>query len=136
MTPVADYEDRLAKYASGLVSKPFVWGQTDCVALAARAVDCIYGTNWFANVVTWESESEAREACARMSVEQYLEAQGATQVDTQAAVTGDILVGVHDDLWTVYVVTGTHVLSSMPDRGVILLRLRDLSGLTLHCWRL
>lgn len=127
LTRHADFMQRLMAFAQAEMGRPFIWGKTNCVALALRALDaqCADSTLWH----RWQRRmtSPARvaaflrqhdfDACTAL-----LGQAGLTLIDPAYAQPGDLLLYSTPEWAFAAGVNLGHagVLSSTPERGVAL----------------
>lgn len=137
MTP----ELRLMAFVRAELGRPFVWGDTNCVALALRAVDAMHGTELFARHRHRMCSAIRAQAWARkhgaVGVIIELLRDGLIEVDPNYAQPGDILVGTtQDGQIAAHVCLGTRVLSSTEADGVIQVRQAGLVPSPSHAARM
>lgn len=123
---------RLMEFVRSEVGRPFEWGETNCLALALRAVDAMRGTTLHATHRHRMSSAARALAGTRKhgldGVVRFLQQHGLIELAPNFAQEGDILLGLSEDgQIAAHVSLGTRVLSSTPDDGVILLRLATVS---------
>jgi hypothetical protein len=128
MTP----ELRLMAFARAELGRPFAWGDTNCVALALRAVDAMHGTELF--IRHRRHMRSARRALAwtrdhgTVGVIIELLRDGLVEVDPRYAQPGDLLIGTTPDgQIAAHVCLGERVLSSTEADGVIQVRRTGLA---------
>lgn len=120
------WETRLVAWADTVLGKPYVWGETDCLSLAATAVREITGTPL--PVPSYRSALAARQEVARVLEEHEtigaaLQHHGARWIGSAAwAQPGDLLVWEPTAEWPfpeVAVVVGVHIVTADEHRGVV-----------------
>jgi hypothetical protein len=120
MRRLPDWEQRLLRWAERELGVPFIWGVTDCHALAVRAFACMYG--YLPPVPTWTTKSQAlRFLASRWQPTEALPRLGAFAVQPGYCQRGDIVVEPPKDtqLSGVLVALGQGVfLTSQPDKVV------------------
>lgn len=126
-----DADLRLIAFAREHLGKPFVWGETNCLALALRALDAQCGTD----IATRHSKYMASELRAMAWVARHglagvvnrLLAEGAVEVAPAFIQSGDIaLVEMPGNIGAATYL-GRNYLSSSSALGVIQLRPTDLA---------
>jgi len=125
-------EVRLMEFVRTELGRPFEWGETNCLALALRAVDAMHGTHLHATHKHRMSSATRALAGTRKhglnGVMEFLLGHGLVAIDPPFAQEGDILLGLTDDgQIAAHVSLGNRVLSSTQADGVILLRLATVS---------
>lgn len=111
-----DSAERLIEYLDAHRALPFVWGQTDCAALAIGALSAAFpGLAAELPAVTWGTEAAARVVAGHLEVPACL-----VPIALSDAVSGDVLRGWWRDggLPSWWVVAGSQCVSSWPDAGV------------------
>jgi len=89
-----DWELRLAAFARAQCGQPFVWGQTNCVSLALRALDAMHGSNLQA--LHWRSMRSQTRALAWVhrnglaGLVEVLQGAGLVQVPRNFEQPGDV----------------------------------------------
>ncbi|WP_372808297.1 DUF6950 family protein [Pontiella sp.] len=123
-----DWDIRLIEFAAAVKGMPFEWGNTNCAALAAGAVDAMLGTDHFAAQRALDlSEERAREMSNACETRKALLDAGLMPVENpRLAQRGDIIYAVFDGWECVHVVVGKYALSSTMERGVCFVRLSGL----------
>lgn len=121
-----DTYKELCAWANSVRGTAFVWGETDCVMLAASALDVILGRDvsgrWRGQ---WDSEESAMAYDDMPSV--ALAALGLVAVTPAESGNGDILIAPHGRFpETCHVVFGRYALTSDPVHGVGYVRTADL----------
>lgn len=118
-----DYDVRLMRFASANVGQPFAWGRTNCGALAAGAIDAMFGSDLFTASISARCTSAARGLALSRSraTRSVLFGFGAHVVDLNYAQVGDIVVAFEDPWECSHVVLGKNCLSSSPEKGVFLI---------------
>lgn len=123
MKRLKDWDIRLMKFAQNQLCEPFVWGQTNCVALVARALDSMYGTTLHAdNAADYETELRAAKLSLKRETRRRLIALGAQPVDPNFVQRGDIVIGFEYPYECTHVVLGQTALTSTPELGVFTTR--------------
>lgn len=125
-------EIRLMEFVRDELGRPFEWGETNCLALALRAMDAMHGTNLHATHRHRMSSAARALAGTRehglKGVMMFLQQHGLTALTLNYAQEGDILLGLTEDgQIAAHVSLGNRVLSSTQADGVILLRLATVS---------
>lgn len=129
---IAQPEILLQQFVRREVGRPFVWGETNCVALALRAVDAMHGTALHAAhrkhmTTPVRARAWTRKNGARGVIEQLV-ADGLEELAPAFAQVGDILVGeTADGQIAAHICLGTRVLSSTEADGVRYLPLSAVS---------
>ena len=126
-----DADLRLIAFAREQLGKPFVWGETNCLAIALRALDVQCGTDIAARYSKYmASERRAMSWVARhglAGVVSRLIEEGAVEVAPAWIQTGDIaLVEMPGNIGAA-VYLGRNYLSSSSALGVIQVRPADLA---------
>lgn len=122
---------RLMEFVRAEMGRPFAWGDTNCVALALRALDAMHGLALHARhrhhmssavrALAWTREHGA------LGVILELLRDGLVEVDPMYSQIGDILVGETDDgQIAAHVCLGVRVLSSTEADGVVQVRREGL----------
>lgn len=114
------WEIALHNWATEMIGRPFVLGQTNCAMLVAGALDVIYGTRLlerFKDVAPNES-AEIEESQSRRTLRE-IEGLGLRRVTKFYEQTGDVILGYRDpfERCGVYL-GGNRVLTSNRVRGV------------------
>jgi len=136
-------EIRLQAFVRAELARPFAWGDTNCVALALRAVDAMHGTGLHVSHHRHMGSAARARVWTRKhgayGVVTELLKDGLFEIPTTYSQPGDILIGETDDgQIAAHVCLGLRVLSSTEADGVILRRRADLSPAPMYCaaWRL
>ena len=119
---------RLAMFANQEYGKPFTWGETNCVALALRAIDAQCDSNLI-NIgrefmsteraaLVWVGRNGGADGLFDLLISRY----GFEQVFEDFVNDGDIALKQGDRTINSYVFISGHWLSSTPDLGVRLFR--------------
>lgn len=118
------YLERLVEFADSVVGRPFAWGATDCVTLAARCLEIQFPVFDASKIVTWRSLADARRRITTGSVSLWLQNAGAREIALECARAGDYIVGPMDNSPFPYVYTGvgSRFLSSTVQDGVFVER--------------
>lgn len=124
-------EVRLAEFVRAEMGRPFVWGHTNCVALALRALDALHDTDLHARYgLNMSSLVRAAVWARRHGLEGLRErfvAEGFAVVPTAYAQPGDILLGhTEDGQIAAHVCLGVRVLSSSSEGGIFQVRQSDI----------
>lgn len=114
------------EFARAEIGRPFVWGDTNCVMLAVRALDAQAGTDIGPRHRHCMSSALRAAAWSRRhglaGLVATLTAEGCTPVDPATPATGDVLLGhTRDGQLAAHVYLGRHVLSSTATAGVCLI---------------
>jgi len=125
-------EIRLTQFVRAELGRPFIWGETNCVALALRAVDAMHGTALHDKHRRHMSSAARALAWTRKhgpsGVIDALINDGLIKIQPAYAQDGDILIGeTTDGQIAAHVCLGVRVLSSTDAGGVIQLRLNTVS---------
>lgn len=116
----------LQQFVRAELGRMFIWGETNCVALALRAVDAMHGTGLHAAhrkhmATATRARAWTRKHGARGVIDQLL-ADGLMEVEPAFAQEGDILIGeTADGQIAAHVALGARVLSATETAGVCLL---------------
>jgi len=118
-----DYEVRLMDLAAREVGKPFEWGKTNCAALAAAAVDAMFGTELFTKSISARCTSAARGLALsrRRETRETLLALGASLIDPAFRQVADIIVAFDDPWECCHIILGRTCLTSSPEKGVFII---------------
>ena len=132
------FERELIEWATRIVGTESVWGESDCIMLGIQARDIVLGLsdydNWFE---MWTSEATAREYAKLNPVATWLAANGATRIDFNFAMIGDVLITSDDDYPArCHVCLGEPMLSGTPGQTITLLNRWVLKDLNPVVWRL
>jgi hypothetical protein len=88
-----DWSSRLQKWAAAQQSRPFIWGETDCCALARAALIEMFGSFLAVHLPRWDNLRGARVILqVRGSVGEILEQLGAERTSLPFMRVGDIVV--------------------------------------------
>lgn len=123
-----DYLAQLVEFANTETGKPFIWGETNCVALALRALDAQCGSD----LISIGREFMATERAALVWVgrnggvnglfDLLIREHGLEQVFSSFVSDGDIALRQGDNTINAYVFMSGYWLSSTVDQGVKLFR--------------
>lgn len=122
MTRVPNWHHHLVEWANGLIGQPFVWGQTDCHALAAEAYRVLHGSP-IPGLPVWSSRGEALQLHgAGWDLPSLLPTLGATPVELGYVRCGDLVVEpLTDHVHPVLVALGeSRFLTAIPGETVCL----------------
>lgn len=117
-------ETLLAEFAAREQGRPFVWGETNCVALALRWLDTVSGGSLHRRHCAQMSSAPraaawTRRHGARGLVDQ-MRAAGLTELLPAFARPGDVLIGSsEDDQIAAHIVLGRRLLSATAAQGVL-----------------
>jgi len=128
-------EKRLFIWADSMKGRPFVWGETDCIMLAAQAADIIGGSDLASQFAgRYTDETTARALLADAVPSHLLAAADWENRTGSIPCRGDILLSQTDE-WPecAHVVLGRYALSSSPGHGVGFCRISQLPITSL--WR-
>jgi hypothetical protein len=120
------------QFARAELGRMFIWGETNCVALALRAHDAMHGTALHAThrkhmSTATRARAWTRKHGARGVIDQLL-ADGLTELSPAFAQPGDLLIGeTADGQIAAHVCLGARVLSSTETEGVRYLPLAAVS---------
>lgn len=133
-------ELRLQQFVRSEIGKPFEWGETNCLALALRAVDYLHGTTLHADHKHRMTSAKRAQAGTRKhglaGVMRFLEKAGLVEVKPNFAQPGDILLGLTDDgQIAAHISLGTRCLSSTQDHGVEMIPVFAIKPITAAGWR-
>lgn len=134
-----DALEKLVEFADSVVGQPFVWGDTDCIAMGCGAVAAMTGDISVFQYCGWEDKAEALAASQQMSVADVLTDMGFRRIDIRHAGACDIVTGWLESnmMPYCYVGVGSLLLSSTPADGVFLSRRHILDKLPEPtAWRL
>jgi hypothetical protein len=113
--------DGLIEFVQREIGRRWQWGDTDCVALAARALEAMTSEpHWRQYPVRWGSLRGALRAARGRSFSAYLLGIGAFEVPRRETRWGDFAIADGGRLERVHVVLGTLSLSSSLPLGVVL----------------
>lgn len=126
-----DWDVRLMDCANSVRGKPFIWGETNCTALAAACMDAMTGSNIFDMQKGLElDEKKARKLSADRFVRSVLIDNGYEPIERPELIQRGDIVLVYEDPWEcTHVVLGRYALTSSPENGVFLVRTRKLMEL-------
>lgn len=114
----------LVEYAERMRGRPYVWGDTDCAALAADCVLICSGVDIVDEIGRWVGPREAlRRAATLTDPSQPLVDHGALSVPQSRVQTGDVVVWpeTHGRLPRYGVILPcVRVLTSGPETGVVI----------------
>lgn len=132
-----DWDVRLMEFAEANKGRPFVWGETNCAALAGGCIDAMTGTELFKFQADLDlDEEKARKFSETRLTRATFETAGLEKMaleTTHQIQRGDILL-VYSDGWECsHIVLGRYVLSSDPERGVFIARLSDVVKQAAEC---
>jgi hypothetical protein len=120
------WERRLVEWMEAQVGQPYVWGETDCVSLACRAIEVMTAIPLAKPAYTTALQGVGalrRAQSEHGSVGGWFVAQGLVQIDSVRLAHGGDLVVVEPlearDLPTVAVIVATSVLLPDPVAGVV-----------------
>lgn len=118
LTRLPDWELRLTDYVSGIVGKPLVWGETDCLMLAAFGVLAVTGTDLRPPRLRYRTERGAVQALARRGYDGPVAAVDARleRIAPVFAQRGDVAAIIRDGTETCGIVTGSGLL--VPTKSV------------------
>jgi hypothetical protein len=113
------WDVRLMRWANGCIGADFVWNKTNCVALAAAALDAMCGSDLFG----WQKRMRLNERRAialsrRRPALAALRAVGCHAVDPAYIQRGDILVATENGMECCHISIGLNSVSSSAARGV------------------
>lgn len=120
---ISQADVRLMQFCRAEVGRMFIWGETNCVALALRAVDTMHGTALHAQhrkhmATATRALAWTRKHGARGVIDQLI-ADGLTEIDPAFAQEGDVLIGeTADGQIAAHVCLGVRVLSATEAAGV------------------
>lgn len=124
------------------LGRPFIWSETNCVALALRAIDAMHGTRLHATHRHHMCSALRAQAWTRQfgphGIIVELLKDGLSEIPVSYAQPGDILAGETDDgQIAAHICLGVRVLSSTQNDGVIQLRLTDIAPKPIYAagWR-
>jgi hypothetical protein len=93
-----DWSSRLQKWAAAQQGKPFVWGSTDCAALARAALIEMFGEEISVHLPYWDNvRGAALILQARGSVGSILEELGAERTSVPFMRVGDLIVSAEPE---------------------------------------
>jgi hypothetical protein len=121
----ADWDVRLAEWATSRLGLPFVWGTTDCALLALEAWDILTGADEGARLADqyrgrWTNEFGAikQVADAGESIASGLLERGAQRVLPGFQQRGDVICVTGERHVSAHVCYGELALSAAPETGV------------------
>ena len=129
MLKLADWETRLAQWATGELGKPFAWGVRDCATLAFDAVLAMTGEDPGAlHRGKYEDEKSALryQRTALVDLRLALERAGLLPVQPGFQQRGDILIVERGGFQCGHVCFGTRCLDVWPEHGVAWCFTRDV----------
>lgn len=125
-----DWDVRLMEFAEANKGRPFVWGETNCAALAGGCIDAMTGTELFKLQADLDLDAEkARELSEQRFTRSTFLAAGLEEMaleSTHLISRGDILLAYSEGWECSHIVLGRYVLTSDPERGVFIARLSDV----------
>lgn len=127
-----NHEVKLMEFVRAELGRPFAWGDTNCVALALRALDAMHGLALHERHRHHMGSAVRARAWTRqhgaMGVVVELLRDGLVEVDPAYSQVGDILVGeTAEGQIAAHICLGVRVLSSTEADGVIQVRREGLS---------
>jgi len=135
-------EADLIRWVRAEIGRPFVWGETNCVALAVRCLDAQGGTDILPRHARHMSTERRALAWTRKhgvaGLLQILRAEGLAPVAPAFAQTGDVLLGeTADGQIAAHIVVHDRLLSALPEVGVRLFRHDQISPMERYAmgWR-
>lgn len=124
MSRIPNWEVALAKFATAELGKPFVWGETNCVSLAIRALDVQCGDNYHACVKHFMSSELRAGAFVRKQglagIVSRLKARGIAVIPQNFEQVGDVRFVQTEVTIGASVLLGRKALSSTQEAGVAL----------------
>lgn len=122
MTKIQHWRQALTAWVNQQNGKPFVWGETNCIALALAATDVQTGGALLPTYRHHMSSASRAQAWTRRNdlekLKQILVGHGMTQLSSLTlADDGDILLAEHNGLYAHIFVSGK-CLSATLDHGV------------------
>lgn len=127
-----DWELRLIAFARTALGKPFAWGETNCVALALRALDAQCGSDLIGRYARrMSSEHRARAWVARhglVGLADRLQEEGCVVIETAFIQVGDIALAEMPDTIGAAVCLGRTMLSATAAGGVAQFRPEQLQA--------
>lgn len=116
------WRTRLLVWAQTVRGQPYVWGQTDCAALARAALYEMFCRDVVPQVPTWTSKRTALRALRAVGgIDALLRSLGAEVVTLPFVRAGDIIVTAPDDRTEplgMLVYTDPWCVSATPETGV------------------
>jgi hypothetical protein len=135
-----DYLERLAWFGDENLGEPFLWGSTDCAALAVRAISLVYDDEGILEFVDWHDEESARAFFGQHKPDDWLATFGAARVESIVPVGGFIVTASADGVeWPgVYIGVGSRLLTSREGGAVKLTDWTVINRLPVQAtvWRL
>lgn len=130
MSRIANWEVALANFVTAEVGKPFIWGETNCVSLAARALDIQSGENYHPCVKHFmSSEIRARAFVRKQGIAgivSRLKERGLVVVPKNFEQIGDVCFVQTETTIGASVLLGRKALSSSQKNGVALFNANTL----------
>lgn len=118
-----DWLQRLTKWATDEQGKPFAWGETNCVALALRAIDVQLDAPFFMPTYSrfFRSEVRSRAWLKTHTIHDFVElfvAAGGKVLNCAGVGDGDIMLLQRGDNLYAHAMVSEHWLSSSPSHKV------------------
>ena len=114
-------------FAASVQGKPFKWGRTNCVMLAARLYDKLEGGKfWRKQVMNVLSEQQALKLCKSKPVYNAMVSNGFKQVKAKNMRLGDLIYVYADGLERLHIYYGEACLSSTAADGVVMLNTAEV----------
>jgi len=124
MKRVPDWDLRLVEYASDMIGKPFVWGQTDCTTIVFKGLEVMYDYD-FTKGLKWHTTLRTAVNLYKKTggIEKVLLKKGACGIGLGFATTGDVLISPKKPLEVAnscFIVVRGQMLSNGPGKKVSL----------------
>lgn len=115
-----NYELDLVNFADCVCGKPYIWGETDCCALALRCIGIMTDFD-AAQFIGWNDEKSAMQFAQEYG-DLWKTEFNMRSIKPMSCVTGDFLIADKALYPRAHVMIGTHLLSSNVDDGVFLVK--------------
>jgi hypothetical protein len=102
MKKLTDWQLRLVQFANLEIGRPFIWGETNCVALAIRAIDVQCGTDLMCKYHRHMTDKRAAWLWLKRNgslegIKSRLLADGLSVIEPDYMQDGDLLMGEVED---------------------------------------